>query len=167
MKEKLTKNIPVLKLTIKKILSNRMRKDFKTHLFDFFVLVELLLLTLGASLPIASIDEFWFFTSEFSIFSLALTLLESKEYILSLIIITFGFILPVIKVIQKMYNVQIFEKLPLYKFSMIDMFLLSFLIFGGKLSYFYEVNLQLGFYFLAGSIFLNYSLIFFNDKSKD
>ena len=117
---------------------------------------EFVFLLLGVSLPLATIDEFWFFTSEFSLISLSYTLFSNKEYLLSTVIVTFGLIIPLIKIFKKSLGSQFLANFPLHKLSMLDVFLLSFLIFGGKLSYFYEVNLQVGFFFMVSSIFLSY-----------
>tara|TARA_A100001011_G_C14250049_1_gene817410 strand:- start:1175 stop:1618 length:444 start_codon:yes stop_codon:yes gene_type:complete len=124
--------------------------------FKSFLVIECLLLVLAITLPLATIDEFWFFSSEFSVLSLAVTLFRGQEYTLSFIIVLFGFIVPALKIFQRLFSNRWFAKLELNKFSMLDIFLLSFLIFGGKLSYFYEVNLQIGFYFLVSSICLSY-----------
>ena len=122
-------------------------------LLSFF---EFMFLLLGVSLPLATIDEFWFFSSEFSVLSLAYTLLNCKEYALATIIIAFGLIFPILKVFQQSFVSRLFKTLPLHKFALLDIFLLSFLIFGGKMSYFYEVNLQLGFYFMLSSVLLSF-----------
>ena len=119
-------------------------------------LLELVFLILGVSLPLAIIDEFWFFSSEFSIISLTSNLLLNGEYPLAFVIIVFGFIFPILKLLNRIMEIKILENFPLHKFAMVDIFLLSFLIFGGKLSYFYEVTLQIGFYFLLLSIILSY-----------
>ena len=120
------------------------------------VAVELIILLIAVSLPLASIDEFWFFSSEFSILSLTMTLFLAEEYILSFIIVLSGFTIPTFKIFQKIFPNRLSKQLHLHKFSMLDIFLLSFLIFGGKLSYFYEINLKIGFYFLITSICLSY-----------
>ena len=95
---------------------------------------ELIFLLLGVSLPLATIDEFWFFTSEFSVLSLTYTLFSNREYALAIVIVTFGFIIPMIKIFQKIAETRFSNNFPLYKFSMLDVFLLSFLVFGGKVS---------------------------------
>ena len=130
----------------------------KTKLYwkKYFVLVEIVFLILGVSLPLATIDEFWFFSSEFSVISLTYTLAINQEYTLAIVILTFGLIFPFLKIFQKPLSSNFFFNLPLHKFSMLDIFLLSFLIFGGKLSYFYDVKLQLGFYFMLSSVILSY-----------
>ena len=124
--------------------------------FKSFMVIECLLLSLAVTLPLASIDEIWFFSSNFSVLSLTITLFHGKEYTLSSVIILFGFVIPALKIYQRLFPIRLFTQLQLHKFSMLDIFLLSFLIFGGKLSYFYEVNLQIGFYFLITSIGMSY-----------
>lgn len=120
------------------------------------IFIELALLLIGVSMPLATIDEFWFFSSEFSVISLTYILAVNQEYTLSAIIIVFGFIFPLIKIFQKTFISTYFASLPIYKFSMLDIFLLSFLVFGGKLSYFYDVQLELGFYCMLMSVILSY-----------
>ena len=141
-----------------------MRNLFKALFLKTFIIVEFLFLVLGVSLPLASIDEFWFFTREFSILSLALTLFQSREYVLSIIIITFGLIIPIMKIFQNALKMKLISGIPFHKFSMLDIFLLSILVFGGKLSYFYQVNLKLGFYFLVISVFLSYFSLILTKK---
>ncbi len=118
--------------------------------------LELVFLLAGVSLPLVNIDEFWFFTSEFSIASLIITIFQSGEYILGALILVFCFVIPFTKSFARLINIQSIDNLPLHKFSMIDMFLISFLIFGGKMSYFYEVQLKSGFYFLVIYLLINY-----------
>ena len=128
--------------------------------------LELIFLMLGVCLPLATIDEFWFFSSEFSVVSLAYTLFNAKEYTLSFIIINFGLIFPILKILQRLFASGAYLNLPLHKFALLDIFLLSFLVFGGKLSYFYQVNLKVGFYFMLSSVLLSYVnvVILWNQK---
>ena len=130
------------------------------------IFLEFILLVLGVSLPLATIDEFWFFSSEFSVISLTYTLAVNQEYTLAVVISVFGFIFPLIKIFQKTFAFAFFSNLPLHKFAMLDIFLLSFLVFGGKLSYFYDVHLKLGFYCMLLSVVLGYILIIISKKSS-
>ena len=124
--------------------------------------IEFFLLILGVILPIAKIDEFWFFTSEFSVFSIAKDLMINNELLLGIIVIIFGFIFPVIKIVFRHTNIQIITKYNLHKFSMVDIFLISFLVFASKVSSYFEMEILLGFYFLSASVFLGYIQIIFN-----
>ena len=77
---------------------------------------------------------------------------------------------PFIKIISKVFNMQYIENLHLHKFSMVDIFLLSFIVFAGKTSNYFEIHLLIGFYFLLTSVLINYSYIilykFLNNFSK-
>ncbi|HBP58923.1 MAG TPA: hypothetical protein DD668_05025, partial [Alphaproteobacteria bacterium] len=57
------------------------------------------LLILGATLPIARITEFWLFETQFSILGIGTTLLSSGEILLAFVVLGFGFIFPMIKII--------------------------------------------------------------------
>jgi len=130
------------------------------------ILFETIFLFCGVYFPLARIDEFWFFSSEFSILSLTRDLYINGEILLSIIIIIFGFIFPFIKIIFKVFNIEFIENFNLHKFSMVDIFLLSFIVFAGKTSNYFEIHLLIGFYFLLISVLINYSYIilykFFN-----
>ena len=127
--------------------------------------IELVLLILGVTLPIARIDEFWFFTSEFSIFSISKNLITNNEYLLGIIVIVFGLIFPIIKIVLRHTDIQIVKKYNLHKFSMVDIFLISFLVFAGKVSSYFEIDILIGFYFLFASMLLGYFQIIFNKNS--
>jgi uncharacterized paraquat-inducible protein A len=60
------------------------------------------LLILGATLPIARITEFWLFETQFSILGIGTTLLSSGEILLAFVVLGFGFIFPMIKIILGM-----------------------------------------------------------------
>ena len=129
------------------------------------------LLILGATLPIARITEFWLFETQFSILGIGTTLLSSGEILLAFVVLGFGFIFPMIKIIlgirvdaQKHPSQQYGQKHTrrtgrarafFQKFSMVDVFLLSFLVYGSKISETYEVTLGIGAYFLMTSIALS------------
>ena len=129
--------------------------------FIFLSFIEFILLILGVTLPIARIDEFWVFTSEFSILSIARDLMINNEFLLSIIVISFGLIFPLIKIICRHTNIQFINRYHLHKFSMVDIFLISFLVFSSKASSFFDLKLLMGFYFLLASIILGYSQIIF------
>ena len=126
---------------------------------------EFILLLFGISLPIAKIDEFWFFSSEFSILSIVKDLFINNEYSLAIIIISFGFFFPTIKIISRHLSLRIINEYNLHKFSMVDIFIISFLVFASKASSFFNMEIELGFYFLLLSVLLGYSYIIFT-KNK-
>ena len=61
--------------------------NFGNHFKYTLIFFETLFLVLGVVLPIARIDEFWFFSSEFSILSVSKDLFINSEILLSFIII--------------------------------------------------------------------------------
>ena len=134
----------------------KFKTEIKPSLLKLLTFFEFLFLLLGVSLPLATIDEFWIFSSEFSVLSIAYTLIGAREYVLSVIIITFGLIFPILKIMQRSFDLGLFQIVPLHKFALVDIFLLSFLVFGGKLSYFFDVNLQLGFYLMVAAVIISY-----------
>ena len=132
----------------------------------FLSFIEFILLILGVMLPIAKIDEFWFFTSEFSILSIVKDLMINNEFFLAIIVISFGLIFPIVKIICRHTNIQFINRYNLHKFSMVDIFLISFLVFASKASSFFEMEVLLGFYFLVASVLLGYFQIVFKKIIK-
>ena len=124
-------------------------------------LIEALTLVLGTTLPIAKISEFWIFENEFSVISLTVTLFSSGEFVLGVAIILFGFLIPITKLLATHFDLPLFYKANLHKFSMADIFLLSFLVYSGKISNVFDMELQAGFYFLLISVAIGYLRMFF------
>ncbi len=120
---------------------------------------ELIFLLLGVYYPLATIEEFWIFKSEFSILSISYDFFINKELALFFVVFFFGFIFPILKIISRILKINFVERFNLHKFSMVDIFLISFLVFIGKSSNFFDIDLGIGFYFLIFSIFLGYSQI--------
>ena len=135
-------------------------------MFFFISFIEFILLIIGVILPIAKIDEFWFFTSEFSILSIAKDLMINNEFFLAIIVISFGLIFPIVKIICRHTNIQFINRYNLHKFSMVDIFLISFLVFASKASSFFDMEILLGFYFLITSVLLGYFQIVFKKIIK-
>jgi uncharacterized paraquat-inducible protein A len=127
-------------------------------------LLEVTLLVLGVSLPIAKIEEFWIFSSEFSILSIAKDLITGGEILLGIVVISFGLIFPLIKIASRYTSSNFISNYNLHKFSMVDIFLISFLIFSSKVSSFFEMNLLIGFYFLLASVLLGYAQVIMNNN---
>ena len=120
---------------------------------------ELIFLLLGVYCPLANMKEFWLFKSEFSILSISYDFFVNEELTLFFVVFFFGFIFPVLKIISRILKINFIKKFNLHKFSMVDIFLISFLVFIGKSSNFFDIELGIGFYFLIISIFAGYSQI--------
>ena len=117
---------------------------------------ELIFLLLGVYYPLAKMKEFWLFKSEFSILSISYDFFVNEELTLFFVVFFFGFIFPVLKIISRILKINFIKKFNLHKFSMVDIFLISFLVFIGKSSNFFDIELGIGFYFLIISIFAGY-----------
>ena len=117
---------------------------------------ELIFLLLGVYYPLAKMKEFWIFKSEFSILSISYDFFVNEELALFFVVFFFGFVFPVLKIISRILKINFVERFNLHKFSMVDIFLISFLVFIGKSSNFFDIQLGIGFYFLIFSIFLGY-----------
>ena len=123
--------------------------------------LELGCLLVGATLPLASITEFWIFESDFSILSLFYTLISSGEILLATIVFGFGFLFPLAKIITSSLDGLGSIPVTVQRFSMVDVFLLSFLVYGSKVSETYDVALGAGFYFLCCALALGFARSFF------
>jgi len=128
------------------------------------LVAEALFLALAVCLPLATIDEFWIFSDEFSLLSLTHTLLVSNEIFLGTIVLTFGCLLPAFKIGCKIFKITSFERLNLHRFSMIDIFLFSFLVWMSKVTVHFSIELEAGFYFLLLTVFLGYRSAFSSSK---
>ena len=133
------------------------KKKFLLILF----LLEALTLILGVSLPLVQIDELWIFSSEFSLLSISVTLFNAEELLLSFLVIFFGFFIPITKILARNLGWLSIEKYNLQKLAMVDVFMLSLLIFSSKASSFFEIVLREGSYFLILHIILSYLILFF------
>ncbi len=125
-------------------------------------ILEIILLILGVSFPLAKIDEFWIFTSEFSILSISRDLIIADEFLLGLMVFSFGLLFPLVKIVFRLTGYELINRYNLHKFSMVDIFLISFLVFSAKVSNYFDLSLLIGFYFLISSVLLGYIQIVFN-----
>ena len=124
--------------------------------------LEIILLILGVSFPLARIDEFWIFTSEFSILSISRDLIIADEFLLGIMVFSFGLLFPLVKIVFRLTGYELINRYNLHKFSMVDIFLISFLVFSAKVSNYFDLSLLIGFYFLISSVLLGYIQIVFN-----
>ena len=119
-------------------------------------IAEAVILGMGVFLPFAYIKEFWLFKSEFSVFSLIVTLIESKNFLLGFSILIFGVLIPIFRLLTNNLPITFLRKLNLHRLAMLDLFLASFLVFSSQSSYFFEVTLLKGFYFLLIAALISY-----------
>ena len=121
-----------------------------------FTVTEATLLSLGIFSPFARVQEFWIFEEEFSIYSLMLSLFDQQNFLLGLTILAFGILIPFVRLCTNCIPSFKLENLNLHKLAMLDIFLISFLIFSSQMSYFFEVKLLKGFYFLFAALVVSY-----------
>ena len=123
-------------------------------------LLELIFFSFGISLPLLSVSEFWFFKNEVSLINIVYGLFENAEYLLALIVAIFGVLIPLIKVFSRLMGLKFLEKFQLHKFAMLDIFLISFIVFSSKFASLFDAKIGVGFYFLLASILIGFVQIF-------
>ena len=129
-------------------------------------LLELGSLVAGATLPLAKITVLRIFENELSIFSLSSTLvLSGVFFLLGGIVFGFGFLFPLAKVATSFFEGLGSIPACIQRFSMVDVFLLSFLIYGSKISESYEVALGAGFYFLICALTMTFARSSFKKRA--
>ena len=123
-------------------------------------LLELIFFGFGISLPLLSVSEFWFFKNEVSLINIVYGLFENAEYLLALIVVTFGALIPLMKISARLIGLNFFDKFQLHKFAMLDIFLISFIVFSSKFASLFDAKIGIGFYFLSASILIGFIQLF-------
>ena len=127
-------------------------------------LLELIFFGFGISLPLLSVSEFWFFKNEISLINIVYGLFENAEYFLAVMVTVFGVVIPFIKIFARLLSLKFVEKFQLHKFAMLDIFLISFIVFSSKFASLFDAKIGIGFYFLSASILIGFIQIF---RQKD
>ena len=133
----------------------------KGKIILFLTILEFLFLVFGIFFPLAQIQELWIFNSSYSIYQIFVKLINEKEFLMGLIILFFGILFPLLKIISRVIFLNFIEKYNLLKLSMLDIFILAFIVFSSKTSIYFEIKFLSGFYFLIISIFIGYFNFFF------
>ena len=123
-------------------------------------LLELIFFGFGISLPLLSVSEFWFFKNEISLIDIVYGLFENAEYFLAVIVSIFGVVIPLIKISSRLIGLKFVDKFQLHKFAMLDIFLISFIVFSSKFASLFDAKTAIGFYFLSASIVIGFIQIF-------
>ena len=119
----------------------------------FILFIEAIILYCGVTLPLVKVSQFWIFEEEQSVVRILLIFYQHDEYLLLILVSIMGLILPFLKLIFR--TLELDGKILKFigRFSSIDIFLISILIFIGKSVSAIDVSLSFGFYFLcAGTI---------------
>ena len=98
----------------------------------FILFIEAIILYCGVTLPLVKVSHFWIFEEEQSIVRILLIFYQHEEFLLLILISIMGLILPFLKLILRGLELEgkIFKFIG--RFSSIDIFLISILIFIGK-----------------------------------
>ena len=122
-------------------------------LLIFILLIEAIILFNGVTLPLVKVSEFWIFEEEQSIVRILLIFYQHDEFLLLILVSIMGLILPFLKIIFRGLELEGKIFMIIGRFSSLDIFLISILLFIGKSVSFIDVSLSVGFYFLcAGTI---------------
>ena len=118
-------------------------------LLIFILLIEAIILYNGVTLPLVKVSEFWIFEEEQSIVRILLIFYQHDEFLLLILVSIMGLILPFLKIIFRGLELEGRLFMFIGRFSSLDIFLISILIFIGKSVSFIDVSLSVGFYFLC------------------
>ena len=119
----------------------------------FILFIEAIILYFGVTLPLVKVSHFWIFEEEQSVVRILLIFYQHDEILLLILVSIMGLILPFLKLIFRGLELEgkIFKFIG--RFSSVDIFLISILVFIGKSVSVIDVSLSFGFYFLcAGTI---------------
>ena len=119
----------------------------------FILFLEAIILYCGVTLPLVKVSQFWIFEEEQSVVRILLIFYQHDEYFLLILVSIMGLILPFLKLIFRALELDGKILKFIGRFSSLDIFLISILIFIGKSVSAIDVSLSFGFYFLcAGTI---------------
>ena len=96
-------------------------------------MIEAIILFNGVTLPLVKVSEFWIFEEEQSIVRILLIFYQHDEFLLLILVSIMGLILPFLKIIFRGLELEGRFFTFIGRFSSLDMFLISILIFIGKL----------------------------------
>ena len=91
----------------------------------------------------------------------------SNEILLAVVVCSFGFVFPLAKLLTSFFEGLGSIPTTIQRFSMVDVFLLSFLVYGSKISGSYDVVLGAGFYFLCVALTLSFARTSFGKEAID
>jgi len=117
----------------------------------------LVFLSLGVFLPILRVEKFFFFEEHLSLYDVLTTLFQQQEYLLSIVVAGFSFVLPYLKagalaayLTGQHPNNKALKSLKIIsKWSMLDVLLIALLVAGFKAGYMQDAEILLGFIFFS------------------
>jgi paraquat-inducible protein A len=142
-----------------------MKTFFVTSKFQFIVAIILLLL--GASLPLLTISKFVIVSTTYSLLSLIFSLLSSGQVILFIIVSLFSICLPIAKMVclykvifsaDDIHSPKIVRYIQLMhdygRWAMLDVMVVAILIVASKLSVIAYVEVHIGLYLFGVSVIM-------------
>ena len=132
--------------------------------FRLLVILSVLLLIMGLTLPMMSIRQFYFFESAFSVLSGVQQLLIERKWGLALLIGVFSVVLPLLKLVVLLQLSRTVEKTKFKRYiklmheygrwAMLDVLVVAVLIVTVKLGVLVNVQVHSGLYLFAAAVFL-------------
>ena len=130
-----------------------------------YITLQIALFIAFLTFPLFSVENFFFFSEHQNIINILLELLKNNEIFLFFILFISTVLIPFFKIIfsilvHSTYSNKFIKKLLYFftKWSMLDLLLIAIAVTVFKLSYFTEMTVEIGSYFLCGFVLL--SIIF-------
>lgn len=143
--------------------------------FRLLVLLASLLLVIGLTLPMMSVQQFYFFNNAFSVLSGIQTLFMQGKWLLAALIFVFSILLPLLKlavlfllsraVDQTKFNRYLKLMHDYGRWAMLDVLVVAVLIVSVKLGAVVTVQVHAGLYVFATAVFLTMYLTHLAAKS--
>lgn len=136
--------------------------------FQAMLIASLATLIAGVYSPLLTLTQLWFFRSETSLAEAVQLLFDHDEWLLAGVITLFAIVVPIVKnlatlcLISRPLNVASQKQLELLsqlgKWSMLDVFIVAFMITATKLSSLAQAEVQYGLYLLLAAALSNIAI---------
>jgi len=142
-------------------------EDFPRHLgVPALLVLSVVSLCIGLSLPLITIEKMWFWSNEYSVFSGIVGLYRDEQYLLSGVLLVFSILFPSFKlaVLWVLWSFRMsagrrrawLERLAtLGKWSMLDVFVVAILVVAAKLDVIADVQPRAGVYVFGLAVLLS------------
>ena len=143
-----------------------MANTFHKLILNLLIITALVLLAMGVFLPMMTLQKFYFFENQVSLYSALNELLFNREWILFVVIFIFSIVFPIVKSLflflvvnmgqQKKQAYKTFLKVlsGIGKWSMLDVFVVAILLVTVKLEMIADVQIHQGIYAFGASVLL-------------
>ena len=139
---------------------------FHKLLLNALIIASLILLGMGVFMPMMTLQKFYFFENQVSLYSALNDLLFQKEWILFIVILVFSIIFPIVKSLflflvlnggkhkRSTHKRYVHWMASLGKWSMLDVFVVALLLVTVKLDVIANVQIHFGIYAFGASVLL-------------